>query len=331
VRRFGLAMQRVGGTGMKKSCALGFAAITVAVILTGCLSPPPGWTTPTTSNGTYVGVLGDSITYSTQGSSTTPGLMGTLTNDLTAQGFPASVSSDYGATTSDLNNVSPFPAPGPTILVIALGSNDSYMGQIPLATSQSNLQNYLAASPAKCVYLVNVNTVTASWDLPTYGPPYNAMLQSLANNSNGRIHVADWASEVDAHPSYLDASGGPHLSAAGITAYRALLERSVWNCAADLNVPPSTTVTVPVEGATVSAGQPLDASASPWATSVQYELTGGALNDVVIATATPTLYGWLTEWNTTNAPNGTYTLQSVASDGGGDVGTSPSVTITVNN
>ena len=51
---------------MKKSCVLGFTAIAVAVILTGCLPTPPAWTTPTTSNGIYTGVIGDSITVSTQ-------------------------------------------------------------------------------------------------------------------------------------------------------------------------------------------------------------------------------------------------------------------------
>jgi hypothetical protein len=50
----------------------------------------------------------------------------------------------------------------------------------------------------------------------------------------------------------------------------------------------------------------------------------------VIATATPTIYGWLAAWNTTNVPNGTYTLQSVASSGG-LTGTSPGITVTVVN
>ena len=157
------------------------------------------------------------------------------------------------------------------------------------------------------------------------------MLQRLADNSNGRIHVADWASQVEANPSYLDATGGPHLSAAGIAAYRALLEGSVAACAADLNVPPSTTVLVPSDGATVSARQALDAIASPWVASAKYELTGGTLNDAVIATATPTFYGWIAQWDTTSVPNGTYTLQSVASDTGGSTGTSSGVSITVNN
>ncbi len=49
------------------------------------------------------------------------------------------------------------------------------------------------------------------------------------------------------------------------------------------------------------------------------------------ATATPTWVGWLAGWNTTTVPNGTYTLQSVASYPGGVSGTSPGVTITGNN
>ena len=55
------------------------------------------------------------------------------------------------------------------------------------------------------------------------------------------------------------------------------------------------------------------------------------LSDDVIATGTPTLYGWLAGWNTTGVANGTYTLQSVASYAGGVTGTSPPITLTVAN
>ncbi len=51
----------------------------------------------------------------------------------------------------------------------------------------------------------------------------------------------------------------------------------------------------------------------------------------LIATATPTIYGWLASWNTTTVPNGPYTLQSVASYAGGVSGTSAPITITVGN
>jgi hypothetical protein len=95
---------------------------------------------------------------------------------------------------------------------------------------------------------------------------------------------------------------------------------------------PSTAVVTPSGGATVSGTQGIDASATPGVTQVQYELSGGGLSNDVIATASPTWVGWLASWDTTGVPNGTYTLQSVATyPGGGLSGTSPGVSITVNN
>jgi Right handed beta helix region/Bacterial Ig domain len=102
------------------------------------------------------------------------------------------------------------------------------------------------------------------------------------------------------------------------------------------NTAPTTSVLVPSGGASVSGtAVVLDASATdpggfPMA-SVQFELTGGSLSDSVIATGTPTLYGYLTEWNSTSVPDGTYTLQSLAHDPVGMVGTSPGITVTVDN
>ena len=95
---------------------------------------------------------------------------------------------------------------------------------------------------------------------------------------------------------------------------------------------PSTTVIVPASGATVSGiSQVLEAASSPGVTLVQYEITGGLLNDSVIATVSPTIYGWVAKWNTTTVPNGTYALQSVASLSAGGSGTSPPVSVIVNN
>ena len=54
-------------------------------------------------------------------------------------------------------------------------------------------------------------------------------------------------------------------------------------------------------------------------------------NQAVVGTAVPTLYGYLFELNTTTVPNGTYTLQSVASDAGGNAGFSSGVQITIAN
>ena len=55
--------------------------------------------------------------------------------------------------------------------------------------------------------------------------------------------------------------------------------------------------------------------------SVQFELTGGSLTNYVIATGTPTIYGYLVYWNSTSVSDGTYVLQSVTHDPVGLVGT----------
>jgi uncharacterized protein YjbI with pentapeptide repeats len=90
---------------------------------------------------------------------------------------------------------------------------------------------------------------------------------------------------------------------------------------------------IPASGATLSGTQILDAEAGdgPGVSQVEFELTGGTLTQAVIATGTPTIFGWLTEWNTTAVPNGTYTLQSVATDHSSNVSASTGVTITVDN
>jgi outer membrane protein assembly factor BamB len=95
--------------------------------------------------------------------------------------------------------------------------------------------------------------------------------------------------------------------------------------------PPTTYVAIPSNNATASGTQLLDAGASAEVTQVQYEVTGGNLNHSVIGTATPTYYGWLANWNTTTVPNGTYTLQSVASYGGEVSGSSTPISVTVQN
>jgi acetyl esterase/lipase len=98
------------------------------------------------------------------------------------------------------------------------------------------------------------------------------------------------------------------------------------------NAPPTTTVLIPGSGASLSGTSSLlDASASPNSTGVIYELTGGSLSDEVIASATPTLYGWLAQWNTTTVPNGSYALQSVAVDSDMVSGTSAPIAVTVAN
>jgi beta-glucanase (GH16 family) len=98
----------------------------------------------------------------------------------------------------------------------------------------------------------------------------------------------------------------------------------------------ATAVTVPSSGGSLSGtGAPLDAAASTsngvGIAKVQFVLSGGSYSKSVIGTATPTLYGYVAVWNTTSVPNGTYTLQSLATDTAGNTAYSSSITVIVNN
>jgi hypothetical protein len=95
--------------------------------------------------------------------------------------------------------------------------------------------------------------------------------------------------------------------------------------------PPPTSVLIPATGATLSGTATLDASASN-ATSVEFWLFGGSYgySGKMIGTATLTAYGWLSSWNTTTVPNGSYVLFSEAFNSSGSA-FSGGVSITVSN
>jgi hypothetical protein len=96
---------------------------------------------------------------------------------------------------------------------------------------------------------------------------------------------------------------------------------------------PTTSVLVPSNAATVSGTNVvLDASASSGTIQVHFVLNGGTVDDATIGVVnTESIWGWAVGWNSTTVPNGTYTLQSIASALGDNNGASTPITITVNN
>ena len=94
---------------------------------------------------------------------------------------------------------------------------------------------------------------------------------------------------------------------------------------------PSTSFAAPSNGATVSDDIWLDATASAGTVSVSFEVSGGSIIDEMVSSSVSWEYGWLGAWDTRDVPNGTYTLQSVATDTAGVSTTSPGVSVTVDN
>ena len=118
----------------------------------------------------------------------------------------------------------------------------------------------------------------------------------------------------------------------GITAGNGVSPDATQSFTLTVQGPPTTSILIPSNGATLSGtAAVLDASASN-ATSVEFLLFGGSFgfNAPVLCTGTASAYGWLCVWNTTTVPNGSYVLVSLASGPGGSAA-STGVSITLNN
>jgi hypothetical protein len=99
---------------------------------------------------------------------------------------------------------------------------------------------------------------------------------------------------------------------------------------------PYGTVIDPSSGATLSGSSAVVVSlwhhtAGTGITRVQFALTGGTYSKTVIGTAQFTRAGYILKWNTTAIPNGTYLLQSLATDAAGRTNFTPAITIKVGN
>ena len=95
---------------------------------------------------------------------------------------------------------------------------------------------------------------------------------------------------------------------------------------------PTTSVLVPSNNATFGGVVTLDAGASdPLSTisTVQFDVSGNGLKNPIVVPAIPTIFGYFTQWNTSGATNGTYTLQSKACNTAGICATSAPVSLAV--
>ncbi len=99
-------------------------------------------------------------------------------------------------------------------------------------------------------------------------------------------------------------------------------------------LPPVTALLRPKSsGTTVHGAYWLDARASAFLglAGVKFEITGGTLQHAFVVTGAVTPYGWIGGWDTTNFPNGVYTIRSVAEDSSGQTTRSAPVVVRVEN
>jgi lysyl endopeptidase len=115
---------------------------------------------------------------------------------------------------------------------------------------------------------------------------------------------------------HLDPSGGAPL----------MIDGRNWNDGGGDTTPPTTSITSPANGATVSGTVSVTASASDdvGVARVEFLVDGG-----LAATDTSAPYSF--SWNTANLPNGSHTVRSRAFDAANNVGQSTLVTVNVSN
>jgi hypothetical protein len=173
-------------------------------------------------------VIGDSLIFQAEGNYGFDDQRH-LAQALVDAGYQAHVTGFIGWTMpggyTDLWPSVPSP-PEPDVLVIALGTNDSHDGQIPLAESQAALQAWLAeAASVPCVVLIEVNENAVAWGLHESGPPYNDMLAQEAL-AHPQAFTVPWSPD----PALMDPEQIHFAGEAGRAAYRQAILDGVARC-----------------------------------------------------------------------------------------------------
>lgn len=173
-------------------------ALLAVVLCAGCLPAPQPWT----GSGPRVAMTGDSLMYTAENG---PGLESPDDPESRylsdAVGFSTSISTQVGATTSDLAGLSW--SESPDVIVVALGSNDLRDGTVPASTALSNIAEHAARWPEACLITVEV-AETFPWNLDETAPPFNDGLASISDV------VVPWASIVAEEPELLLSDGVHH-------------------------------------------------------------------------------------------------------------------------
>ena len=163
----------------------------------------------------------------------------------------------------------------------------------------------------------------------TTAPDGALWFTNQANNSIGRITTGGVATNYTG--TGISAPDGITTAPDGALWFTNLGNNSIGRITTGSYPPPTTSVLIPSNGATLSGSTTLDASASN-ASSVEFRLFGGIYGYAapVLCTATQTYYGWLCSWNTATVPSGSYELLSEAFGAGGSAFSS-GVSVSVNN
>ncbi len=204
---------------------------------------------------------------------------------------------------------------------VTLGANVVFLnsaGAFPVINGDENYTLKNAASVVVDGPTANMPTSAARsiQRVDPCGSTWNTVLESLANIGSGAGLGCGGGVKIN---EFSDASG------TGNFIYE-FIELHNDSAAAGDTTPPTTSITAPANGATVSGTTSVTATASDnvAVTRVEFWLDGS-----LQSTDTTSPYSW--SWNTTTATNGAHSLQTKAYDAAENVGTSSTVSVTVSN
>jgi beta-lactamase superfamily II metal-dependent hydrolase len=201
----------------------------------------------------------------------------------------------------------------PAVAIVAVGNGESSGWDLPRIDV---VEHVLLAQASACI------TVPPALVLQTEEGAPAGSLTSYAGFSVGNVTVTtDGVNGFTVSADGAVTQGPNELATSGLPWTLALDD-----IATPDTTPPTTAITAPAQGATVSATTSVAATAADnvAVTNVEFYLDG-----VLQATDTTAPYAW--SWNTTTAANGGHTLMTQAHDAAGNVGTSTPVTVTVSN
>ena len=146
---------------------------------------------------------------------------------------------------------------------------------------------------------------------------------ALASTDTSSPYSFSWDTTASSNGAHALTSKA--YDAAGNSSTSAAINVTVSNTITDTQAP-STSITSPANGATVSAIVTVNASASDNVGVTRVEFY---VDDSLASTDTTASYSY--SWNTTTVTNGTHTLSTKAFDAAGNAGTSATISVTVNN
>lgn len=208
--------------------------------------------------------------------------------------------------------------------VIAVSSTDSNDS----LSFFSNYGNWInVAAPGRNLYTTYNNGAYAGFSGTSAAAPVVSGIAALVLSANPGLTNSQVKSIIEKNADDLGTAGfDPYYGWGRVNAYKAVL--AAINTAppqAD-TVKPTVSITAPASGSTLSGSAVIDVSAADNVGVSRVELY---IDGILFATDTSSPYSFV--WDTTTSSNGTHTLQAVAYDAAGNIGSSSLVSVNVSN